>query len=711
MQNFIKQSVVCFGVAILISLTGFVKSANAQSSGHHSFIPSGKSLFAVKFADSLYGWIVGEKGLILQTTDGGTTWKKQNSRVDGQVRKLHVVNRHDVWAVGDFIILHTTDGGNSWYNPNTTRSNQYDGVFFTDSKTGWLLPCSVNKLYMTTNAGFQWNEINVAPAVRLLTDLVYINTRTGWVTDDSGLVYATKNGGITWQNQNIGDGRGIYHVSFLNSSNGYVYGFGIYHTTNGGTTWNKQGYHERIQECWDFTANNERFRSKTLIEIRRISFPEENCGWALASDGGIFHTTNGGDTWLEQYMVDSTITQYINDMTFVTRTSGWIVAENGIILHTSDGGTTWERKLSEDNIDLQSHHRINIIGDESNSYNDSIRSISEITGDAEGWYRLPSFGLDSNAFDIKFTDANNGWAICNKHDQFDTPYYSTGSIFHTTDGGISWNPQLTNVEHGASFLSFVDSTHGWMLSGVGLYRTTDGGLHWSLYKMDEESGNQSRPDINAFSFINATTGWMIGEYNRQYWGENERVEYLGTILSTHDGGIMWRKLDYSGKSILKSVSFVDTKNGWVVGDNGTIVHTSNGGVTWQDQNSGTKVQLYRVFFTDTQNGWVVGKNEGSFDENIVFHTTNGGENWQQKAAGYENYISDIAFTDKMHGWTVGSFNLHTTDGGLTWKRLNGNARSVSMIDANNGWALGFDGQIFRFVKKQNSTNDPPVKKK
>jgi len=40
----------------------------------------------------------------------------------------------------------------------------------------------------------------------------------------------------------------------------------------------------------------------------------------------------------------------------------------------------------------------------------------------------------------------------------------------------------------------------------------------------------------------------------------------------------------SGTSVhLNAVTFIDERNGWVVGDHGTILHSNNGGIVWTSQ--------------------------------------------------------------------------------------------------------------------------------
>jgi photosystem II stability/assembly factor-like uncharacterized protein len=47
---------------------------------------------------------------------------------------------------------------------------------------------------------------------------------------------------------------------------------------------------------------------------------------------------------------------------------------------------------------------------------------------------------------------------------------------------------------------------------------------------------------------------------------------------------------------LNRVTFVDTSNGWAVGDSGTIIHTTNGGINWMIQTSATLIRLSDVDF-------------------------------------------------------------------------------------------------------------------
>src|SRR5438132_1033020 len=78
---------------------------------------------------------------------------------------------------------------------------------------------------------------------------------------------------------------------------------------------------------------------------------------------------------------------------------------------------------------------------------------------------------------------------------------------------------------------------------------------------------------------------------------------------------------------LRSVFFIDHKEGWVVGDEGVILHTLNGGKTFERQSSQTRASLRSVHFITADVGWVVGREElpyGMGSVGVVLFTSDGG---------------------------------------------------------------------------------------
>src|SRR6185369_6046255 len=56
-------------------------------------------LYSVQFIDKETGYIVGDKGLILSTSNGGASWREQYSGADAQLFHLSIRDRRG-WVVG-----------------------------------------------------------------------------------------------------------------------------------------------------------------------------------------------------------------------------------------------------------------------------------------------------------------------------------------------------------------------------------------------------------------------------------------------------------------------------------------------------------------------------------------------------------------------------------------------------------------------------------
>jgi photosystem II stability/assembly factor-like uncharacterized protein len=72
---------------------------------------------------------------------------------------------------------------------------------------------------------------------------------------------------------------------------------------------------------------------------------------------------------------------------------------------------------------------------------------------------------------------------------------------------------------------------------------------------------------------------------------------------------------------INSIYFIDSQNGWVVGDSGYISYTSDGGYTWTKQNSMTNSKLKSIYFLDNNTGFACGYN------NTLIHTDDKGNTW------------------------------------------------------------------------------------
>ncbi|MFM7150608.1 MAG: WD40/YVTN/BNR-like repeat-containing protein, partial [Gemmataceae bacterium] len=77
---------------------------------------------------------------------------------------------------------------------------------------------------------------------------------------------------------------------------------------------------------------------------------------------------------------------------------------------------------------------------------------------------------------------------------------------------------------------------------------------------------------------------------------------------------------------LRSVFFIEDRQGWSVGDDGVIWHTIDGGKNWERQPSGVRASLRSVHFIDPFVGWIAGREElpGGGSCGVVLYTRDGG---------------------------------------------------------------------------------------
>ncbi|MBI5256719.1 MAG: PKD domain-containing protein [Burkholderiales bacterium] len=76
-------------------------------------LPAGlPTLNAVHFVDARIGWIVGDRGLVLRTDDGGTTWVAQDSGTEHSLFAVFAKDTATAWVAGTGgVILATATGG------------------------------------------------------------------------------------------------------------------------------------------------------------------------------------------------------------------------------------------------------------------------------------------------------------------------------------------------------------------------------------------------------------------------------------------------------------------------------------------------------------------------------------------------------------------------------------------------------------------------
>ena len=157
---------------------------------------------------------------------------------------------------------------------------------------------------------------------------------------------------------------------------------------------------------------------------------------------------------------------------------------------------------------------------------------------------------------------------------------------------------------------------------------------------------------------------------------------------------------YPADAPIRSIQFVDEREGWAVGDDGAIWHSIDGGLTWEPQTSGVRASLRGVHFLTPYTGWIVGRVElpGGNSRGIVLATTDGGLKWNLVSTNAVPGLNCVKFFSQRNGMAAGDGSdafptgvFTTLDGGRTWRPIPGKRcpgwYAADFSDADNG-ALG-----------------------
>jgi len=226
------------------------------------------NLFGLWAADADHAWSVGDRSIITSTSDGGKTWKSRKVQMEADLSggesmaaadpvlyDIRFIDAQNGWIVGEFgKIMHTTDGGETWRETEKTLmegTGIFDvldlptlyGVYMTDAQKGVAAGIE-GHVARTTDGGQRWafDQLDVEyPLIDPLFRIVELQNGDGWAVGAAGEVVRRQPGETAWKRAKLGQDvlTWLRGLSFSDAQNGWlVGGFGlIYRTTDGGKSW------------------------------------------------------------------------------------------------------------------------------------------------------------------------------------------------------------------------------------------------------------------------------------------------------------------------------------------------------------------------------------------------------------------------------------------------------------------------------------------
>jgi len=607
----------------------------------------------ISFIDDTTGWIVGNNGLVLKTTNGGINWIQ--------------IDFHD-----------TTD---------------YHYVEFYDDKSGWILG-ERGRIHYTYDGGENW-EIQTTLVNTALRSGHFVKPYEGWVVGERKTILHTLNGGYSWNIQSSMAGETptgrLQDVFFINNTMGWIAGenAGLFKTTNGGTDWNSVnlGYSE--------TSN---------VNFYSLFFTDPDNGFVAGSkrigggiygpiilDGLLLRTTNGGTNWQEVKVSRTTIIGTIKKIEFINKNEGWLITVTGKVCNTTDGGITWNIKNSLDRNYLTGLHV---------SASGKLWACSGYGNILYSWNNGTDWSLqnDNSLPDLKsvfFFGNSTGW-MCGEF----------GTLIKTTDGGITWQSQNAEAETDMKKVMFIDPFNGFMIDrSNNFFYTYNGGITWERKTI---SSGSMLYDFDFYMYL----GWAVTNNGEVYitydGGRNWRnittmqnyslygVHYApgrtlwstgrkGLILKSTDNGYTWINKSLTTDDVFSKVRFTDSDTGWILNWREQILKTTDAGETWDNMNIPAHCTPLDFYFTDSGHGWVIG------EKGTILSTTNGGTTWETEEYYTGLDLNAIHFSDDA-GWIVGDngvifkYDLHkATD-------IHSRVNTITSLNLNQNYPNPFNQQ-------------------
>jgi photosystem II stability/assembly factor-like uncharacterized protein len=312
------------GHTLVTNLTGGIKIGNNYGASFTEANPqAGISTFRrVRMLNNTQGWVGGDEGKILKTSNGGETWQLQTAApYYDYIADMAVLSASKVLVCTEGgQIVSTSNGGTTFTTQTLDANGPIKAMHFPSSTVGYACG-NTGKLWKTTNGGTSFSAIPISGVTQNLLELHFPSVNVGYVIDEFSAIRKTTNGGTSFSllsGTGVGSPRQIW---FLNDNTGYLINSegDVFRTTNGSSF--EPAGSTCMQTPFDFFCLND----STCFAVG--SFTNATCD--------VSFTANRGQTW--------------TDLTFPYAYAGWgvhaldtsaiwIVGQNQTIIRRELGG-------------------------------------------------------------------------------------------------------------------------------------------------------------------------------------------------------------------------------------------------------------------------------------------------------------------------------------------------------------------------------------
>jgi photosystem II stability/assembly factor-like uncharacterized protein len=315
----------------------------------------GGAFYSVDFVTPNIGWAVGGEG-IFSTEDGGKHWMlvhaEQPRAAGGELRFLDA--KTGFALLGNEGLSSTTDGGHHWAVLSPDAENRPEHIDFVTPLRGWAIAstqrgAALKTLLRTDDGGQTYTE-----AMSPTDSVCFGSPNVGWAAN-GGEVKRSLDGGLTWTtsfaNPVQAEGDKVWEPTLQCTGNDVAWllyrdGVGagheaylVFRTVDGGASW-QPVMQAGMGPSLGVHVGVGAYAGPFSVVDASTAFVVGTC--APCGAGGkssIEVTHDGGVTW-EQPVEISRAGAGTHSLFFVDREHGWLATETGVFA-TTDGGQTW----------------------------------------------------------------------------------------------------------------------------------------------------------------------------------------------------------------------------------------------------------------------------------------------------------------------------------------------------------------------------------
>ncbi len=417
---------------------------------------------------------VGNDGIFMKSSNSGISYISTLLVSEDLYGVFGIGSR--IWAVGDSgRYLSSNDIGSSWITGNSGIGTMLNCVYFVDSLTGFISG-NGGVILKTLNGGLNWNVLNTGVTYNI-KKIKFTGVLNGYAWGESPSILKTSNGGITWS---VISTPSLSYIRALDiSGTEMIAGSSenvLYRSTDLGENWMQVPL---------------KIHSKPGINVLTILSPQRYM--IVLESGSIWNTTNGGATFI--YAINEFV-DVLNSVTVRGSRAYAISNRHKMIVRSQDQGGNWTLTPNSS----YSIHFVPLLGGSFNNYNKILDINYQKRGvlyvlEKDKLYRTLNFGenwsvistvpVDSTAYSstqllVSMKDSSKMLAGVNSAGAVNGEYKCR--IYRTTNYGLNWNRVLNlNIDFIGNYMN-QDPQHPdtvYLGAKDTVFRSTDWGANWT----------------------------------------------------------------------------------------------------------------------------------------------------------------------------------------------------------------------------------------